>query len=327
MVIVNSNSGKYVARALEALERQTLAPAVTFLVDNGSTDGSTDDAEARFPWVEVVRLGRNTGFAAANNVAVRRTDCELVALLNPDAFPEPDWLERLVEAADATPECGSFSSRLMLVGHDGVLDGEGDSYGVNGFAWRRHHGLRIENGSRSSGHAAPEEVFSACAAAALYRRDAFLAAGGFDESFFCYLEDVDLGFRLRLRGAGCLYVPESVAHHIGSALAGRASDFSVYHAQRNMVWTFAKDMPAPLLWLYLPQHLLVNLAAVAWYSLRGQAGTILRAKRDALKGLREIGPKRRAVQSLRTTSALALRRRMVKGLRALGAALGRASSA
>jgi GT2 family glycosyltransferase len=327
VVIVNSNSGKYLPRALEALERQTFAPAVTYLVDNGSTDGSTDRAEARFPWIEVVRLGRNEGFAAANNVAVRRTDCELVALLNPDAFPEPDWLEKLVEAAGAAPGCASFTSRLMLEGRDGVLDGEGDSYGVNGFAWRRHHGLRVEAGSRSSERAVPEEVFSACAAAALYRRAAFLEAGGFDESFFVYLEDVDLGFRLRLRGAGCLYVPESVAHHVGSGVTGRASDFSVYHAQRNMVWTFAKDMPAPLLWLYLPQHLLLNLEAVAWYSLRGQARTILRAKRDALGGLRAIWPKRREVQSLRTTSALAVRRRMVKGLRALGAALGRASSA
>ena len=180
MIIVNSNSGRYLARALEALERQTQAPAATYLVDNGSTDGSTDDTEARFPWVEVIRLGRNTGFAAANNVAVRHTDCEWVALLNPDAFPEPEWLARLTAAATGSPDYTSFSSRLMLADRDGVLDGEGDAYGVNGFAWRRHHGLRLE-----SPPAAPEEVFSACAAAALYRRDAFLEAGGFDERFFC----------------------------------------------------------------------------------------------------------------------------------------------
>jgi GT2 family glycosyltransferase len=183
-----------------------------------------------------------------------------------------------------------------------VIDGEGDSYGVNGFAWRRHHGRRLE--SQPPG---PEEVFSACAAAALYRREAFLAAGGFDERFFCYVEDVDLGFRLRLRGEGCLYVPNAVVQHVGSAVTGRASDFSVYHAQRNLVWTFAKNMPAPLLWLYLPQHVLLNLAAVAWYSLRGQARTVLRAKRDALRGLGEIRASRREAQSARTASARALR--------------------
>jgi GT2 family glycosyltransferase len=325
VIIVNSNGGRYLARALEAVARQTLAPAETYLVDNGSTDGSADDAEARFPWVEVIRLGRNAGFAAANNVAVRQTDCESVALLNPDAFPEPDWLERLAEAASASPGCASFSSRLMLAGQDGVLDGEGDAYGVNGFAWRRHHGARA--GPELDEREAAQEVFSASAAAALYRRDAFLDVGGFDERFFCYLEDIDLGFRLRLRGAACLYVPGAVAQHVGSAVTGRASDFSVYHAQRNMVWTFAKDMPGPLFWLYLPQHVLLNLLAIAWYSLHGQGGTILRAKRDALRGLGAIRAERRHVQSLRTASAGALRRRMVKGLRAFGAALGRASSA
>ena len=266
-------------------------------------------------------MGRNAGFAAANNVAVRRTDCELVALLNPDAFPEPDWLALLVDAARAAPEHASFTSRLVLADDDGVLDGEGDSYGVNGFAWRRHHGLPVARGDEAGG-----EVVSACAAAALYRRDAFLAAGAFDERFFTYLEDVALGFRLRLRGAGCLYVPESVARHVGSGLTGRASDFSVYHAQRNLVWTFVKDMPGPLLWLYLPQHLLLNLAAVAWYSLRGQARTVVRAKRDALKGLRAVWVDRKRVQSLRRESPAALRRGMVKGPRAFAAALGRASA-
>jgi GT2 family glycosyltransferase len=325
VIIVNSNSGRHLGRALDALGRQTLPPAATYLVDNDSTDGSTDDAEARFPSMEVLRLGRNAGFAEANNVAVRQTDCELVALLNPDAFPEPEWLERLVDAATAAPEHVAFGSRLMLADNDGVLDGEGDSYGVNGFAWRRHHGVPI--GSLPPRPAGPEEVFSACAAAALYRRDAFVEAGGFDERFFCYLEDVDLGFRLQLQGHRSLYVPDSVVHHVGSALTGRASDFSVYHAQRNLVWTFAKNMPAPLLWLYLPQHLLLNLAAIAWYSAHGRARTILRAKRDALKGLPPALAQRREVQAQRRASARALRRRMVRGLRAFGAALGRASSA
>lgn len=321
MIIVNLNSGADLMRSLEAVARQTLAPAAAYVVDNGSTDGSADEAEARFEWLEVIRLGRNAGFAAANNVAVRRADTDWVALLNPDAFPEPDWLERMVEATAADPGCASLSSRLVLAGREGVLDGEGDSYGVNGFAWRRHHGRRLDPESAD----APEEVFSACAAAALYRRDAFLAAGGFDERYFCYLEDVDLGFRLRLRGERCLHVPRAVVHHVGSAVTGRASDFSVYHAQRNIVWTYAKDMPGALLWLYLPQHLLLNLLALAWYSLHGQARTIFRAKRDAAAGLRAAWAQRRESQAARKVPARALRRHMAKGPAAFAAALGRAS--
>jgi GT2 family glycosyltransferase len=325
VIIVNSNSGRYLGRTLEALARQTVAPTATYLVDNGSTDGSTDEAEAQFPWIEVIRLGRNEGFAAANNAAVRQTDCDWVALLNPDAFPEPGWLGALLEGAARAPGCASLASRLMLADRPGVLDGEGDSYGVNGFAWRRHHGRALAS-LGPGGPEADEDVFSACAAAALYRRDAFLAAGGFDEGFFCYLEDVDLGFRLRLRGDGCAYVPEAVVHHVGSAVTGRASDFSVYHAQRNMVWAFVKNMPAPLLWLYLPQHLLVNAAALAWYALHGQLRTVVRAKIDALKGLGGVRAERHRVQHERTASPGAVRRRMVKGPRAFAAALGRASS-
>jgi GT2 family glycosyltransferase len=91
------------------------------------------------------------------------------------------------------------------------------------------------------------EIFSPCAAAALYRRSALLEVGGFDEDFFCYVEDVDLGFRLRLAGYRCLYVPLSVAHHIGSGTTGgKNSDFSVYHGHRNLVWAFVKNMPGVL---------------------------------------------------------------------------------
>ncbi len=109
------------------------------------------------------------------------------------------------------------------------------------------------------------EVFSACAAAALYRRDVFEALGGLDEDFFCYMEDVDLGFRLRLAGWGCTYVPTAVVHHVGSATSGRRSHFTTYHGHRNLVWVFFKNMPGALLWLYLPQHFSLTSSSVALF--------------------------------------------------------------
>ena len=112
---------------------------------------------------------------------------------------------------------------------------------MSGWAWQRGHGQRI---GRVDDPEAAEEVFAPCAAAALYQRDAFQEVGGFDESYFCYFEDIDLGFRLRLAGHRCLYVPQAVALHLGAATAGRESDFAVYHAHRNLVWTYVKNMPA-----------------------------------------------------------------------------------
>jgi GT2 family glycosyltransferase len=304
VVVVNWNSGRLLERCLDAVHAQTLAPSEVIVVDNDSRDGSADQVESRYPGTIVLRPGRNLGFAAANNLAaaaLRASDW--LALLNPDAFPEPDWLARLAEAAHAHPEFTFFASRLLCERDPRRLDGTGDLYSATGLAWRRDHG-RDAGRSRASGG----EVFAACAAAGLYRRDAFLAAGGFDESYFCFFEDVDLAFRLRLAGHRCRYVPEAVVHHVGSALTRKGSDFAVYHGHRNLVWTYAKDMPWPLLVLYLPAHVLVNLVSLAWFAAHGRGGAILRAKRDALRALPGVLRRRREVQRSARVGAWALRR-------------------
>ena len=120
-----------------------------------------------------------------------------------------------------------------------------------------------------------------------------------DEDFFCYGEDVDLGFRLQLAGHKCLYVADAVALHYGSAVTGERSDFSTYHGQRNLVWVFVKNMPGFLFWMLLPYHLLLNLGAILGCALRGQASLVLKAKRDALRGLPVAWRKRQAIQKVR----------------------------
>jgi GT2 family glycosyltransferase len=320
VVIVNYNAAGFLDRALGALARQTRPPDRVIVVDNASTDGSAEGLEHALPAVEVVKLDANVGFAAANNLGVRAaSDCDWVALLNPDAFPEPDWLERLVEATRAERDYSFFASRLLLADDPDRVDGTGDVYHVSGLAFRRDHGRPAKHAARPQ-----EEVFAPCAAAALYRRDAFLAVGGFDERYFAYLEDLDLAFRLRLAGHRCLYVPSSTALHHGSAIAGRTSDFTIYHSQRNLVWTYVKNMPSPLVWLYLPQHLLVNVAALVAYSLLGQPRAIVCAKRDAVRGLPRVLAERRRLQRERAVAARELRRLMGKGFAAFTTPLRRA---
>jgi GT2 family glycosyltransferase len=297
-VIVNWNAAAYLPRALAALHGQRRRPDRIIVIDNASTDGSRD-LVAAFPDVELVALPENVGFAAANNVAASMAaDCAWLAFVNPDAFPEPEWLERLLAATEGSPGHAMFASELRDATDPRRLDGAGDAYHVSGLPWRIGHGgpLQLEN-------RAPHDVFSPCAAAALIRRDAFDAVGGFDASYFCYIEDVDLAFRLRLQGHRCLYVPGAIAHHVGSALAGRRSDFAVYHGHRNLVWTWVKNMPAWWLLLYLPQHLLLTLASIVRFGANGQLGTILRAKWDAVTGLGPVLAARRRVQRRRTVSA------------------------
>ena len=149
--------------------------------------------------------------------------------------------------------------------------------------------------------------------AGFYRRSAYVEAGGLCERFFCYYEDVDLGFRLRLLGYRCLFLPDAVVHHVGSALTGKGSDFSVYYVHRNFVWTYVRNMPGRLFWTYLPAHLAANLASIAVFVRKGQGRAILRAKRDALWGVWPSWRERRQIQAGRRVTADAIRSSMQRG--------------
>ncbi len=307
LIIVNWNSWDMLSRCLEKLEVQTLRDFSVLVMDNASSSPAPEGLFARHPYARLVKNASNLGFAAANNRAITLApDADWIALLNPDAFPEPDWLENLLKAAHENPDHAMFASRQMMESEAQLLDGDGDAYHISGMVWRIGHGQGATNDE-------PREVFSPCAAAALYRRDALVEAGGFDEDFFCYVEDVDLGFRLRLAGHRCLLVPDAVVYHIGSATTGgQRSDFSVYHGHRNMVWCYVKNMPGILFWACMPLHLAANAATVVIYALRGQGRVILKAKFDALSGMPGMWLKRRSIQKSRKASAAEIWRALDK---------------
>jgi GT2 family glycosyltransferase len=299
VIIVNWNGEQFLQRCLTSLMGQTVQPYEIIVVDNASSDRSILIVN-QFSLVRLVELDSNNGFALGNNLAIKAAaeDSEWIVLLNPDAFAETQWLEELLSAAQHNREFDVFGSKLVTAANPTLLDGTGDVYHLSGLVWRMDHGKEVS--------VLPEndcEIFSPCAAAAMYRRSALLEVGGFDEDYFCYVEDVDLGFRMRLAGHRCLYVPKSIVHHIGSGTTGgQHSDFSVYHGHRNLVWTFVKDMPGMLFWLLLPLHLLLNLVSVIWFVIRGRWRVILRAKRDAILGLPKMWRKRQQIQAARVAS-------------------------
>ncbi len=294
LLLVTWNSGAHLEQCRSALLQQTLQDFEVILVDNGSTDAALSGVEDRWMGLLLVveRLNHNLGFAAANNIGARLACGKWIALLNADAFPEPDWLENLLKAAEHNPQYTAFSSRQIQYNAPHLLDGSGDAYHISGLAWRNSYNLPANTNGLEK-----REIFSPCAAAALYSREEFLKAGGFDEDYFSYFEDVDLGFRLRLNGAKCLYVPDAVVHHVGSASTGKRSDFSVYYGYRNLIWTFFKDMPSPYFWLFLPLHTSTVLFFAFYLTLRGQGGAIWRAIFDAMRGLPKILKKRRTIQA------------------------------
>ena len=308
VIIVNYNGGVLLQRCLTALSQQTRKPEQIILVDNNSDHFAAEEISAHFPQIEILSLTDNTGFAAANNLAVERlTDMEWVVLLNPDAYAEPDWLENFLIGAEQHPECAFFGCRMLAM-EENRLDGTGDVYHVSGASWRRDFGKSAERRQQS------DEILSPSGAAALFRRDVYLEAGGFIEDFFCYMEDVDLGLRLQLLGYRCFYIAEAIVTHQGSGLVGRHSEFQVYHGHRNQVWVYFTNMPSPWLWIYLPQHLLYNLASIVLFILRGKGTVIIRSKIDAIKGMPMAWQRRKNVQAKARISATELRKRMAHGL-------------
>lgn len=297
VIIVNWNGGEYLARCLSHLLKQTCLPMRILVMDNGSTDDSVERVK-HLSGVTVKLIGANPGFAVTNNKALIECESEFVALLNPDAFPEPDWLKNLISAATTYPEYTAFGSRQLNAAMPDILDGTGDVYHISGKVWRNGIGKRQRDSDLIA-----REIFAPCAAAALYRRQAVIDVGGFDEDYFCYMEDVDLGFRLRLTGHKAMYVPDAVVHHVGSATTGGSrSDFSIYHGHRNLVWCFVKNMPSLLFFVLLPAHLFLNLLTVIWFIATGHGQVILRAKMDALRGLPKMWKKRKRIQEKRAAS-------------------------
>jgi GT2 family glycosyltransferase len=299
IILVTWNSARFLPRCLDSLSKQTFQDFEIVLVDNGSNDATLAllrDHQPRMA-LQVRELGVNRGFSVANNLGANLARSRWLALLNTDAFPEPLWLENMITTAENHPQFNFFASRQLQENKPSLLDGAGDVYHVSGLAWRRFAGWPADQfGSEA------KEVFSPCAAAGLYSRQAFLSVGGFDEDFFSYQEDVDLAFRLRLQGFRCLYVSTAVVHHVGSGILDSQRDFALYHWQRNYPWCFIKCMPSALLWEALPAHLLANFLHLTYYSLRKRSKVVLAAKRDALCGFSRALIKRREIQATRKAS-------------------------
>ena len=305
IILLAWNSAEYLPRCLDGLSAQTFKDFEVVIVDNGSQDGCADGLDSRYPSLhfQIKRFDTNLGFTVGNNIGAHLARGGWIALLNTDAFPEPNWLESLMDAARVYPNA-FFTSRQIQANAPSMLDGEGDIYHVSGLAWRKSYNLPVYPLNEV------QEVFSASGAAAFFSRDDFLSAGGFDEDFLSYHEDVDLGFRLRLRGLRCIFVPQAVVYHIGSATFGKKSDFSIYHGHRNLVWTYVKDMPPLLFWFYLPLHIAVNIFFLIYFTLRGQGSAIWRAKVDALRRLPPMLKKRRGIQQQRKISTAEIHRAM-----------------
>lgn len=298
LTIPNYNGRELLEVMLPSVERQTLRPGRIVVVDDCSRDDSVAYLHADWPGVDVVELSTRGGVTAALNACLAAAETELVGLFNNDMELAPDCLAELVAELDRCPWLGSVTPKMLDFTQRTVLDGAGDVLDWGGGGRRRGHG-EPDHGQ----YERTQAVFGPCGGAALYRRGALDAVGGFDEAYHAYYEDVDWAFRAQLRGYRCHYVPAAVLYHRGSATLGRGmSEFNGYHLWRNPIWLEVKCYPAGALLRHAPALARGQVGNLYTALRERKLRTWLRAMRDALQGLPAALRKRRAIQHGRVVS-------------------------
>lgn len=300
VVIVNFNQVNLLRQCLASLRAQTLPPAQVIVVDNGSSDGSSSMVNREYPEVELVQLAANHGFCGANNRGIAQASGDYIALLNNDAVAAPHWLAALTAAMDASAGIGMVAAKILVAGRPGIIDKVG-------------HGIYFDGQNRGIGSGQPDRgqfdhlpIAWPDGCAALYRRQMLDEIGGFDEDFFAYADDAELGLRARSAGWQAVLAPAAIVHHHRGVTLGKYSPTRIRLIERNRLWLAILHFP---LWLLLlnPLFYALRLAAGLWFGLRGQgeagqvkgfrakmelARTLLAADLEALRALPRVWRKR-----------------------------------
>jgi GT2 family glycosyltransferase len=297
VVVPTWNGVHLLPRCLASLERQTYARLEVIVADGASTDGTAAWLATTHPAARLVPLARNRGFAGNVNAGLRTARGDVLLLLNNDAEADADWVEQCVAALERQPRAGSIASRVLYRGRT-TINSAGDLLGLDGLPRQRGNGA--PDGARWD---APTLIFGAMGGAAAYRRAMLADVGLLDESYFMYLEDMDLAFRAQLRGWTCAYEPSARVEHRGGASGG--GPLESFYNGRNLIRLLVKCVPDGLVLRLLPAALRAQLdrsvsAARAWRGVAARA-----TLRGQVAGLALMGDHlaaRRSVQRQRILS-------------------------
>ncbi|MFA7402991.1 MAG: glycosyltransferase family 2 protein [Pelobacteraceae bacterium] len=319
IIIVNWNGRAYLSACLESLRTQSRTDFETIVVDNGSHDGSLELLRDYFPWVHIVPLEENCGFAGGNNAGLAVAHGDYIITLNNDTRVDQFWLAELVAPAEADRKIGMVASRICSWDNPDQIDSLGVAICPDGMS--RGNGRRRSYSSLSL--AKTEKILIPSACAALYRREMIDEIGFFDNDFFAYCEDTDLGLRGRLAGWEAVLARDAVVYHRYSGSGGVFSPFKLYLVERNHFWVALKNLPFPMLlavpfWSvirYLVQVRLVLGGKGAGAQFRGASSSslvkaVIRGIFDALIGLPRSMGKRKTVMASSRLSSSQMRRLM-----------------
>jgi GT2 family glycosyltransferase len=295
IIIPNWNGRHHLEACLSSLRSQRYTDFEVILVDNDSSDGSQEFVLEKFPEVRLVELDSNQGFTGGCNAGVEVALGTFIVLLNNDTEADSNWLSSLVDAFGRNSDVGILASRIMLFDRRDHFHSAGDFYSVDGIPGNR--GVWQENVDQ---YGEEEEVFSACGAAAAYRRSMIDEIGFLDDDFYFSCEDVDMGWRAHLTGWRVVYVPDAVIYHKLKATGGSVT--GSYYDGRNFLYLIWKNYPWPLLRRNLIPIIRAQLRITrqALKSLRGEAARArLRGQFAGMMGIIRMLPERRRIQANR----------------------------
>lgn len=305
IIIPNFNGIKELEICYASLAKQTYRNFRVILVDNGSSDGSVEFTKSKFPGGQVIMLDRNYGFAKAINAGIRFAltldTCKYILLLNNDVEIKEDFLAKGIETFEKVSDASTIAVKMLNFYKRDIIDDCGNFIKSNGGS-----PLSRGVGERDEGQYDKKEyIFGACAGAAFYRKELFNKIGLFDEDYFAYLEDLDLSFRLQLRGYKCYYNPEIVCYHKRGETSRMKEGMNVYYSEKNLVALRLKNYPISVYLKYSPFFLAARL--VRYYKfIKLHPPVIFRsAFKGYIKGFTEIPKslrKRRKIQKSRTVS-------------------------
>jgi len=320
IVIACTNNLDITRKCLDSIFSQTYPHKEVIFVDNGSEERMGDILAKQYPDIRIIRLEQNTGFSGGYNNGMSSARGKYIAILNNDAVLESNWIESLVGPLEKDPSVGSISSIILNGFNPDIIDSVGVGIYIDGMSRQRDYKKKRVNFHNST------ETLICSGCACMYRKETLDKIGLFDNDFFAYCEDTDLGLRLQWAGYTSLIVPETAVYHFHSMTLGKFSLFKLYLVERNHIWVFVKNFPAPF-WLLYPFASLFRILFAVIFSLSGKGEpaqffdkntkkeiviTVLQAYFDSLKGFKKMYLRRRAIIKSRRISYYSMVRTILR---------------